>query len=173
MRFVKRSSACLSGLPGVLAPDVKAMKRAAEEDRVHGAFPRAGPKGGWVFRFGETPFAGIKAHLTERDGGEGDLAHISPNRGSLAPLPTGGLHFDPAASTCTVPTHRAQAGWRVGDLIPQSRLVSLAFLFRRWEAPIPLTLLQSALHYQQGACHFTPLPSCPALAPKPQPHPEG
>lgn len=95
MRFVKKDSICLSG-----TPDLKAVKRAGE-DGIHGTFPQAGPKGGRVFRCGETPFSGIKTHFTERDGREGDLAYISP-RGSLAPLPALGLHLDlqPAHALC-------------------------------------------------------------------------
>lgn len=43
--------------------------------------------------------------------------------------------FEPAASTCAVPTDGDQAGWRVGDLIPRSSLVSLAFLSVVWKLP--------------------------------------
>ena len=76
-------------------------KVRAGEDGIHRTFPQAGPKGGWVFRCGETPFSGIKSHFTERDGREGGLAYISP-RGSLAPLPALGLHLDlqPAHALC-------------------------------------------------------------------------
>lgn len=95
MRFVKKDSICLSG-----TPDLKAVKRAGE-DGIHGTFPQAGPKGGRVFRCGETPFSGIKTHFTERDGREGDLAYISPE----ATL----HHFLPLAFiwTCSQHTHCA------------------------------------------------------------------
>lgn len=156
------------------APSVCTRPEGCEESR-RGQNPGDLPMGRvqrrGVFRCGETPFSGIKTHFTERWQAGRFSIHTTHQRQpciTACRWPS----FEPAASTCAVPTDGDRAGWQVGDLIPRSSLVSLAFLLVVWKLPF-LSRSSRVLCVTSKVPVILSLPSCPGPAPKPWPHRDG